>query len=68
MWCTHSFKKGFSQWLQIKNKIPKPYVDLIAIEISHVMCGHGIEQARLALKDEIEKFIIFLIGENLYEH
>jgi uncharacterized protein YdcH (DUF465 family) len=27
------------------------------------MLGHGLKQARLALKDEIEKYVIYLVNK-----
>ena len=35
---------------------------LITLEIYHVESGHGIDQARLAVKSEMEKYIEWLIN------
>ena len=45
-------------------QIPEPYRFKINIEISHVELRHGIDQARLAVKSEMEKYIEYLISVN----
>jgi hypothetical protein len=57
IWCTYSFEKGYSRWRKIGSQIPEPYRSKIGIEINHVRLGHGIDQARLAVKNEMEKYI-----------
>jgi hypothetical protein len=62
IWCTYSFEKGKNKWLGIKSMIPEPYKSKIDTEIYHVEAGHGINQARLAVKDEMQKYIDYLVG------
>ena len=40
----------------------------ISLEIYHVESGHGINQARLAVKTEMEKYIEYLINNGLYSN
>ena len=61
IWCTYSFEKGRKRWRQIKTQIPEPFRLSIDIEMGHVWCGHGIEQARQAVKSEMEKYIEHLL-------
>lgn len=63
IWCTYSFYEGKMQWKDIEAEIPEPFRSHIALEISHVELGYGIQQARLAVKDEMEKYIDYLIKE-----
>lgn len=56
-WCTYSEQTARSLWKQIAPYIPVPYQHNIQIEWEHVKLGHGIEQARMALKEEVDKFI-----------
>lgn len=60
IWCTYSFHKGKKQWREFASNVPEPFRFKIDIEICHVELGHGIKQARLAVKDEMEKYIDFL--------
>jgi len=64
IFCTYSFPKGKTKWREISSTIPEPFRRKIYTEISHVELGHGIDQARLAVKDEMEKYIEYLIGVN----
>ena len=61
IFCTYSFNKGKSKWREISSQIPKPFRQNISTEIYHVESGHGIDQARLAVKSEMEKYIEYLI-------
>lgn len=61
IWCTYSFEKGKKRWREIKSKIPEPFRFKIDIEIEHVGLGHGIEQSRQAVKDEMNKYINYLL-------
>ncbi|GEM_PF-3200674 len=63
IWSTHSFAKGRRRWLQIRSNVEEPYKTKINTEISHVEIGHGIIQSRLAVKDEMNRYIEFLIGK-----
>lgn len=63
MWCIRSFEEGYKIWRDISSFIDEPFRNNILVEIHHVMLKHGIKQARIALKDEVEKYIIFLIEE-----
>ena len=61
IWCTRSFNKGYKRWNEISKNIPSPYSFRINVEISHVDLGHGIQQARMAVKSEMEDFLKFTI-------
>lgn len=61
IWCTYSFEKGKRQWNNIIEDIPYPFRERIDIEIYHVSSGNGIIQSRLAVKDEMSKYIEYLI-------
>lgn len=63
MWCIRSFESGYKIWRELSRFINDPFRSRIMTEIYHVRSCHGIKQARLALKDEIEKYIIFLINK-----
>jgi hypothetical protein len=65
IWSIYSFTKGKSKWLEIKSNISEPFRTKISIEIGHVEIGHGIIQSRLAVKDEMEKYIQYLINKNM---
>ena len=67
IFCTYSFPKGKTKWREISSTIPEPFRRKISTEISHVESGHGIDQARLAVKSEMEKYIeyMILIGNNV---
>ena len=64
IWCTYSFEKGEKKWREIKSKIPEQFRLNIDIEMGHVMLGHGIHQARQAVKSEMEKYIDYLLVAN----
>jgi len=64
IFCTYSFPKGKTKWREISLTIPEPFRRKIYTEIYHVELGHGIDQARLAVKDEMEKYMKYLIGNN----
>ena len=64
IFCTYSFPKGKTKWREISSTIPNPFRQNIYIEIYHVELGHGIDQARLAVKSEMEKYIEYLIKIN----
>jgi len=64
IFCTYSFNKGKTKWREISSQIPKPFRQNISLEIYHVESGHGIDQARLAVKDEMEKYVEWLVGSN----
>lgn len=61
IWCTYSFEKGRDRWKEIRSNIPDPYKFRIDIEIDHVWLGHGISQARLAVKHRMEEYLIYLL-------
>ena len=67
IFCTYSFPKGKTKWREIAITIPEPFRRKIYTEIYHVESGHGIVQARLAVKSEMEKYIeyLILIGNNI---
>lgn len=66
IWCIYSFDKGKKKWREIASEIPEPYRQNIFIEICHVELGHGIDQARMAVKSEMEKCLDYLIGKEIY--
>lgn len=61
IWCTYSFEKGRKRWREIAKNIPSPFISKIDTEIGHVYCGHGIIQARLAVKSEMSAYIEYLL-------
>jgi len=65
IFCTYSFPKGKTKWREISSTIPNPFRQNISLEIYHVESGHGIYQARLAVKSEMEKYIEYLISVNI---
>jgi len=65
IWCTYSFEKGNKKWREIGKDIPSPFYEKICIEMGHVELGHGREQALMAVKSEMSKYIDFLL--NLYD-
>jgi len=64
IFCTYSFPKGKTKWREISSTIPNPFRQNISLEIYHVELGHGIDQARLAVKSEMERYIEYLIGNS----
>ena len=64
IWCTYSFKKGFSKWREIRNGIPNPFYEKINTEIYHVESGYGKEQALMAVKSEMKNYIRYLLNLN----
>jgi len=68
IFCTYSFPKGKSKWREISSTIPEPFRRKIYTEISHVELGHGIDQARLAVKSEMEKYVEYMINNGLYSN
>ncbi len=67
IWCTYSFEKGNKRWKEISLQIPETYRFKINVEMNHVWLGHGVNQARLAVKDEMEKYLDYLISKNLLD-
>jgi len=65
IFCTYSFPKGKTKWREISSTIPDEFRKKIYIEIYHVESGYGIDQARLAVKSEMEKYIQYLIRNGL---
>jgi hypothetical protein len=65
IWCTRSFNRGRKRWKDVSKNIPSPYNFRINKEIEHVYLGHGIEQARMAVKSEMEKLLIFAIEHEI---
>jgi uncharacterized protein YdcH (DUF465 family) len=63
VWCTYSLKNGYKRWREVKSKIEQPLRNIIETEIQHILLGHGIEQARLAAKDEMYKYLKHLRGK-----
>lgn len=61
MWCKYSYDSGCKKWRNIARFLDEPFRSNIATEMGHTQIGYGVKQARLALKDEIEKYIVFLI-------
>jgi len=61
IFCTYSFPKGKTKWREISSTIPNTFRQNISLEIYHVESGHGIDQVRLAVKSEMEKYIEYLI-------
>jgi len=57
IWCTYSFAKGKIRWREISPTIPDEFNKKIFTELCHVELGHGIEQARMAVKSEMEKYL-----------
>jgi len=62
IWCTYSFEKGTKKWREFAKNIPSEFENRISTEIGHVYCGHGIIQARLAVKSEMSAYIEYLIN------
>ena len=60
IFCTYSFPKGKTKWREIAVTIPNPFRQNISLEIYHVESGHGVNQARLAVKSEMKKYIEWL--------
>jgi len=54
-----------TKWREIRSTIPNPFRQNISLEIYHVELGHGIDQARLAVKNEMEKYIEYLISVSI---
>jgi len=65
IFCTYSLQKGKTKWREISSTIPNPFRQNISLEIYHVESGHGIDQARLAVKSEMEKYIEYLISVSI---
>jgi len=65
IFCTYSFTKGKTKWREVSSQIPNPFRQNISTEIYHVESGHGISQARLAVKSEMEKYIEYLTSVNI---
>lgn len=63
IWCTYSYEKGKQRWREIKSQIPEPFKFKIDIEMNHVWLGHGIEQARKAVKSEMNNYIDYLLND-----
>jgi hypothetical protein len=55
--CSYTHEQASSIWAKIRNNIPHPYNRKISTEWSHVQLGHGYQQAKLALDEEIKNFI-----------
>jgi len=65
IFCTYSFPKGKTKWREISSTIPNQFrQNPISLEIYHVESGHEIDQARLAVKNEMEKYIEWLVGNS----
>ena len=64
IWCVRSFHKGKGRWMDIIKIIPQPFKTSINVEMEHVYLGHGIEQARAAVKSEMNKYIEYLLEKN----
>ena len=65
IFCTYSFHKGKTKYKQISSTIPNQFRQNISLEIYHVESVHGIDQARLAVKSEMEKYIEYLISVSI---
>lgn len=66
IWCNYSFEKGLKRWIEIDKDIPDFYSNKIYIEISHVRLNHDKKQSLMAVKEEMRKYLDYLI-ENLKE-
>lgn len=62
LWSTYSEGKCVRRWREMASKIPSVFYMSISIEISHVRCGHGREQALMAVKEEMTQCLKYLIG------
>ena len=63
IWCKYSYRKAIGQWDKIVFNIHNEYAKKILIEIQHVLIGYGVEQDKLAVKDEMEKYIEYLLDK-----
>ena len=63
IWCTYSFHKGKKRWREVARYIPESFRCKISIEMGHVWLGHGIDQARLAVKNEMKKYLDYLLSD-----
>lgn len=61
IWSTYSQEKGRKRWNEICKQIPNVFSRKIFIEIEHVQLGHGREQALMAVKSEMVKYLKYLI-------
>lgn len=66
LWSTRSEEKGISHWRKICSGIPSPFHGQIHTEIGHVRSGHGREQALMATKSEMVKYLEHLIKWPFY--
>lgn len=65
IWCKFTFERGLFQWHRVMKKVEQPFARQISVEIGHVDLGHDVVNARLAVKEEMEKYLeyLILIGE-----
>lgn len=61
IWSTYSEAKGVKRWKEIKGRIPYHFSRGISIEMIHVELGYGREQALMAVKHEMIKYLEYLI-------
>lgn len=61
IWCKLTFERGLFQWYRVMKKVEQPFARQISVEIGHVDSGYDVVNARLAVKDEMEKYLLYLI-------
>jgi hypothetical protein len=61
LWSTYSEYKGRRRWNEVSKDIPSDFHRKILTEIGHVESGHGREQALMAVKSEMVKYLHYLI-------
>lgn len=64
LWSTYSNSKGIRRWREIQTNIQSDFYRKVHTEIGHVECGHGREQALMAVKTEMVKYLEFLISKS----
>ena len=60
IWCTYSFERGRRAFNNLIWAVEDPYRSNIYTEIGHIDLGHGINQARAAVKWEMNKYLDYL--------
>lgn len=64
IWTKFTYQKGLYRWIRVAERVEKPFRKRINTEIGHVDLGYGINDARLAVKDEMVKYLEYLINDN----
>jgi len=62
IWCNYSLTTGRKKFDAIAHTISSPFDRKIFTEICHVQLGNGQWQARLAVKDEMEHYLKYLLS------